>query len=166
MASTIQSDLLIQTILLRFFCFEPSTDVYIQPRIFFRLVECRCLWFLRSLFESLTRASSPFPCPSLIHGRWRFSFSMTNLLKGGERGGESSSHEWASLMANCCCCLFFFLLAAKETWSIGMRTLDLRANTNCEACINPQDHGALADRVRLTKLRPNVKRLLLRTVNC
>ena len=85
------------------------------------------------------RASSPFPCPPLIYGRRRLSFSMTNLLK--ER--ESSSHKWTSLVANCCRRLFFLLLAAKEAWSSGMRTLDLQANTNCEACINPQDHGAL-----------------------
>ena len=47
--------LLIRTIFLRS-CFHPSTDIYIQPRvlaialenIFFWLVECRCLWFLRA----------------------------------------------------------------------------------------------------------------------
>ena len=30
-------------------CFQPSTDMAVAPEnIFFRLVECRCLWFLRA----------------------------------------------------------------------------------------------------------------------
>ena len=83
MALTFYRTLTFRTIfLLLFVCFEPSTDIYIyiQPRaltvvpesIIFRLVECRCLWFLRS--RVLILCFSPFPPSPLIYGRWLPSF--------------------------------------------------------------------------------------------
>ena len=95
----------------------PSTDIYIQPcilavapeNVFFRLVECRCLCFLRSFVwvpYAWAFLTAPFLRTPLIHSRQLAFAAKTNLSFSG-----------ASLETR--------LRQKKRTWSSGIQTHDL-----------------------------------------
>ena len=101
--------LYIRTIFFLWNCFMPSTDVYVQPRVlavapenvFFRLVDRRCLWFLRSLLET-----------RLLHFFALFRFAVVPLPFSKIKFIFFTRYPVLDLWI-------------KRTWSSEIRTLDL-----------------------------------------